>query len=74
LLHRQEVEELTGFAWPEGRYLTLGGFLVAVLGRFPGAGEVIREGDWVFEITAMEGHRVDRVIVRRAPVAGEGGR
>ena len=74
LLHRQEVEELTGFVWPEGRYLTLGGFLVAVLGRFPGAGEVIREGDWVFEITAMEGHRVDRVIVHRAPVAREGGR
>ena len=74
LLHRQEVEELTGFAWPEGRYLTLGGFLVAALGRFPGAGEVIREGDWVFEITAMEGHRVDRVIVHRAPFAGEGGR
>jgi CBS domain containing-hemolysin-like protein len=74
LLHRQEVEELTGFAWPEGRYLTLGGFLVAILGRFPVPGEVIRAGDWVFQVTAMDGHRVDRVVVRRDPVSKGAGR
>lgn len=67
LLHRHEVEELTGFAWPPGRYRTLGGFLVAVLGRFPVPGEVIRVGGWSFQVTAMDGHRVDRVIVRRGP-------
>jgi CBS domain containing-hemolysin-like protein len=71
LLHRHEVEELTGFAWPPGRYRTLGGFLVAVLGRFPVPGEVIRVGGWSFQVTAMEGHRVDRVIVRRGPTAPE---
>jgi CBS domain containing-hemolysin-like protein len=74
LLHRREVEEQTGFAWPEGRYLTLGGFLVAVLGRFPVPGEVIRSGDWAFQVTAMDGHRVDRVVVRRDPVSGGAGR
>jgi len=74
LLHRREVEELTGFAWPAGRYRTLGGFLVAALGRFPVPGEVVRAGDWTFEITAMDGHRVDRVVVRRAPAAGEADR
>lgn len=67
LLHRHEVEELTGFAWPPGRYRTLGGFLVAVLGRFPVPGEVIRAEGWIFQITAMDGHRVDRVVVRRDP-------
>jgi CBS domain containing-hemolysin-like protein len=72
LLHRHEVTELTGFAWPKGRYRTLGGFLVAALGRFPVPGEVIRAGGWSFQVTAMDGHRVDRVIVRRDPSAAPG--
>jgi CBS domain containing-hemolysin-like protein len=65
LLHRHEVEELIGFEWPDGRYETLGGFLVSRLGRFPRVGEVIRVGDTSFEILAMDGHRVDQVRVRR---------
>lgn len=75
LLHRHEVEDLTGFAWPPGRYHTLGGFLVAVLGRFPVPGEVIRAEGWSFRVTTMDGHRVDRVVVRRDPslAPGEGG-
>ncbi len=75
LLHRHEVEEATGFSWPPGRYRTLGGFLVAVLGRFPVPGEVVRVEGWSFRVTAMDGHRVDRVTVHRDPSAppGEGG-
>jgi CBS domain containing-hemolysin-like protein len=63
LLHRHEVEELIGFEWPEGRYETLGGFLVARLGRFPTVGERVRVGDVGFEIVSMDGHRVDQVRV-----------
>jgi len=65
LLHRHEVEELTGFEWPEGRYETLGGLLVARLGRFPRLGEVVRVERWAFEILEMDGHRIARVRVRR---------
>ncbi len=65
LLHRHEVEELIGFEWPEGRYETLGGFLIAHLGRFPRLGEVIRVGDTTFEVLAMDRQRVDQVRVGR---------
>jgi CBS domain containing-hemolysin-like protein len=65
LLHRHEVEELVGFEWPEGRYETLGGFLVAQLGRFPEVGEVIRVGDTGFEVLAMDGRRVGQVRLSR---------
>lgn len=71
LLHRHEVEELVGFEWPEGRFETLGGFLVSRLGRFPEVGEVIRVGSTVFEVLAMDRHRVDRVRVTRDPVEGD---
>lgn len=61
LLHRHEVDELIGFEWPEGRYETLAGFIVAQLGRFPEVGEVIRVGDTTFEVLNMDGRRVDQV-------------
>jgi CBS domain containing-hemolysin-like protein len=73
LLHRHEVEELIGFEWPEGRYETLGGFIVASLGRFPAVGEIVRSGDAVFEVLAMDGRRVDQIrVVREASHEGDG--
>ncbi len=61
LLNRHDVEERIGFEWPEGHYETLGGFLVAILGRFPEVGEVVPAGVFAFEVLEMDGHRVDRV-------------
>lgn len=71
LLHRHEVEELIGFEWPEGRYETLGGFLISRLGRFPQVGEMIRAGGYAFEVIAMDGRRVDQVRVTRETQHGE---
>jgi CBS domain containing-hemolysin-like protein len=65
LLHRHEVDELIGFEWPEGRYETLAGFIVAQLGRFPEVGEVIRVGDTTFEVLSMDGRRIDQVRATR---------
>lgn len=68
LAHRHDVEERIGFEWPEGHYETLGGFLVAVLGRFPQVGETIAVGDLAFQVVEMDGHRVDQVrVIRTAP-------
>jgi CBS domain containing-hemolysin-like protein len=65
LLHRHEVEELIGFEWPEGRYETLGGLLVAHWGRFPTPGDIIKFGRFAFEVLSMDGLRVDEVKVTR---------
>jgi CBS domain containing-hemolysin-like protein len=71
LLHRHEVDDQIGFEWAEGRYETLGGFLVSRLGRFPEVGEIIRVGDFAFEVTSMDGRRVDQVRVTRGAKPGE---
>ncbi|HSM44158.1 MAG TPA: hemolysin family protein [Acidimicrobiia bacterium] len=71
LLSRHDVEERIGFEWPEGHYETLGGFLVAAVGRFPEVGDVISEGPYSFEVLEMDGHRVDQVRAQRLP-ASEG--
>lgn len=56
----------------EGDFETLGGFLMAQLGRIP---EVADTSDWDgyrFEIVDMDGRRVDRVLVTREPAAHAG--
>lgn len=70
LLHRHDVEERIGYEWPEGHYETLGGFLVASLGRFPEVGELISVGQLAFEVLQMDGHRVDQVRVVRTARPG----
>lgn len=63
LLHRHEVEEVTGFEWPEGRYETLGGLVTAELGRHGEVGDVVFIDDWKLEVVATADFRIDRVVV-----------
>lgn len=71
LLHRHEVEAAVGFEWPEGRYETLGGLITAELERLPEIGDRVEIEGWAFEVTGVEGFRVDRVKIvppaERAP-------
>ncbi|MGH3649936.1 MAG: hemolysin family protein [Acidimicrobiia bacterium] len=71
LMNRHDLEEVIGFEWPEGHYETLGGFLVARLGRFPEPGELIHLDEITFQVLAMDGYRVDQVRVIRAAADGE---
>lgn len=74
LLHRHDVEERIGFEWPEGHYETLGGFLVASLGRFPRVGDVVPAGLFSFQVLEMDGYRVDKVEVIRQSASEDGDR
>ena len=71
LLDRHDLAARTGFEWPAGHYETLGGFLVASLGRFPAPGDWIRAEGITFEVLSMDGYRVEQVRVTRRPSDGE---
>ena len=45
-----------------GRYNTLAGLLMAVSGNLPAQGERIACAQWMFEISALDGRRIDKVI------------
>jgi CBS domain containing-hemolysin-like protein len=63
-LHRHEVEELTGFEWPDGSYETLSGFVTAQLDRFPRPGDVVVSGHHRIEVVSVEAHIADRLAIR----------
>ena len=53
-----------------GRYNTLAGMIMLLLGRLPRAADHVDWGGWRFEVVDMDGKRVDKVLV--APIANSG--
>jgi putative hemolysin len=50
----------------DGGFQTLGGFMMARLGRVPSAADQVEFGGWRFEIVDMDRRRVDKVLVTQA--------
>jgi magnesium and cobalt exporter, CNNM family len=78
LLNLADFADRTGFALPPGPYETVGGFVMAALGRLPAVGDEVavahpggtpagRPG-WRLVVLALDGRRVDRVGVAPQPV------
>ncbi|CAM3064531.1 hemolysin family protein [Skermania piniformis] len=76
LLRIDEVTAETGYAPPDGEYETLGGLILARLGRIPVEGDEVPlpadvldpESDgWFGRVLAMDGRRIDRVQLFARP-------
>ena len=57
----------SGLVIPEGPYDTLGGLVMARLGRVPRRGDLVDVDGWTLQVTEMDGRRVDRVLVTAHP-------
>jgi putative hemolysin len=55
----------------EGTYHTIAGLLLALLRRVPRVGDRVVFGGWLFEVTEMDGRRVDRVRASQKKPAKE---
>jgi putative hemolysin len=53
-----------------GRYNTLAGMVMLLLGRLPGTGDSVDWDGWRFEVVDLDGKRVDKLLVQRI---GDGG-
>jgi putative hemolysin len=67
---RLDIDELP--QEDRGRYNTLAGLLMAVSGQLPGVGETIECADWKFEVTGLDGKRIDKVVARRRRLESPG--
>jgi putative hemolysin len=55
-----------------GRYNTLAGMIMLLLGRLPKTTDTVEWEGWRFEVVDMDGKRIDKVLVsRHLPLAGE---
>ena len=69
LKDRLEFKEL-----PEedrGRYNTLAGMIMLLLGRLPHTTDSVEWDGWRFEVVDLDGKRVDKVLASRLPVEAE---
>ena len=69
LKDRLELKEL-----PEedrGRYNTLAGMIMLLLGRLPRTADTVEWEGWRFEVVDLDGKRVDKVLVTRTAQPGE---
>jgi len=65
-----DVEDALGVELSDEDYDTVGGFVMAKLGRIPRVGDRIEAAGYEFRVLAMDGRRVDRVLaIRREPRA-----
>jgi len=64
-----EVAEATGLELPEGPYATLGGFVMARLGRLARANDRVSHDGWVVQVVDVEGRRAARVRLTPPPEA-----
>lgn len=58
-----------------GRYATLAGLLMFLLGRMPATADRVEHEGWRFEVVDMDGKRIDKVLASplpAAPGAGQG--
>ncbi|MBI2765982.1 MAG: HlyC/CorC family transporter [Chloroflexi bacterium] len=61
-----DVEDATGAELADEDYDTVGGFIMSRLGRIPRAGDKVDVPGYQFRVMAMDGRRVDRVLVVKA--------
>nr|MCU0813646.1 hypothetical protein [Burkholderiaceae bacterium] len=54
-----------------GRYNTLAGMIMLLLGRLPQVTDHVEWQGWRFEVVDMDGKRVDKVLVSPHPTQGE---
>jgi CBS domain containing-hemolysin-like protein len=68
-----EVRDRVGADVPDdGAYETVGGFVMARLGRVPTLGDEVALPGGTLEVTRMDGRRVDRLRWRPAPASADG--
>jgi len=65
-----DVRSEMGLTLPEGKYLTLGGYIFDALGHIPVEGEHLKYDDWELRVVEMDRRRVAKVLVVQ-PRSGE---
>lgn len=58
----------------KGRYHTLSGMMMWLIGKIPRTGDVTEWQDWRLEVVDLDGNRIDKVMASRLPAPGGEGK
>jgi CBS domain containing-hemolysin-like protein len=64
-----DVHSQVGLPLPEGKYVTLGGYIFDALGHIPVEGERLRFGEWELRVVEMDRRRIAKVVLAKSPPA-----
>lgn len=51
----------------KGRYHTVSGLILLLLGKMPVSGDSVVIEDWKLEVVDMDGRRIDKILATRIP-------
>ena len=57
-------------ALPDGDFNTLAGFVLSLFGRIPVVGENVDWGGWRFQVSSLDGLRLDKIVAWRTDING----
>ncbi len=66
-LHVDDFTERTGIEIPRGPYATIAGYVIDALGHIPQTGDTIDVDGHRYTVSAVDGHRVTRIVVAPVP-------
>lgn len=69
LTNLPDLADRTGLRLPDGPYETVGGYLMARLGRLPTVGDRVEVGGWRLSVLELDGRRAARVALVRSAEA-----
>ncbi|HZC07399.1 MAG TPA: hemolysin family protein [Ktedonobacterales bacterium] len=55
-----------------GEYTTVAGLVLTRLGRIPGEGDTVRDGDFTLQVVDMDGRRIDKLRIQHATAEKSG--
>ncbi len=61
LTNLTDLAERTGLVLPDGPYETVGGYLMATLGKVPAVGDRVEVAGWQLTVLALDGRRASRI-------------
>ncbi|MGH3260598.1 MAG: transporter associated domain-containing protein, partial [Trebonia sp.] len=72
-LNLDEVAEVSGLELPNGPYATLGGYVMAQLGRLPAVGDHLDFDGYQLDVTEVDGRRAARIRLAPPSAAADNG-
>ncbi len=63
----EELEDVLGIEFPEGKFESIGGFIISLLGRVPEAREQVVFRDLEMTVESADSRKIEKIRIRRPP-------